>query len=203
MSAPDLILGRFVRLACPWCGADTYAVPGVAAMACATHARAWFGAREPVRPVPGANNGLRLGQGGAVGWPHTPRAPIEVVEVALSPVVLVPECAVSPGDGAPSSVGQLVRRVSGVARYSAALYPDGPTTEPGVNEDGSAVRVPRPAFDRWKLVEWITVRWGAGGDRGFALWKRTGRGRWSPVPCWWRVDGLWRHGRPVDVPSTP
>lgn len=148
--------------------------------------------------------GWRLGQGGAHCYVHTPRAPIEVVEQELVPVALVPACPVGEGDGAPATVGQLVRRVSGVARYSAALYPDGPTTEPGVNEDGSSVRVPRPAFDRWKLIEWITVRWDAGGpgaDRGFALWKRTGRGRWTPAACWWRVDGVWRHGRPADVPS--
>lgn len=145
-----------------------------------------------------------LGQLGVNCYPHTPRAPVEVVEDALRPVALVPACPVSEGDRAPDTVAGLAARVTGVARYSAALYPDGPTTEPGVNEDGSSVRVPRPAFDRWKLIEWITVRWDAGGegaDRGFALWKRTGRGRWTPAACWWRVDGLWRHGRPADVPS--
>lgn len=194
----ELILGRFVKLACPWCGADTYAVSGVAAMACASHARAWFGAVEPVRPVPGANNGLRLGQGGANCYRHTPRAALEVAEPVVAPVVLVPECPVSAGDGAPSSVATLAGRVSGVAAYSAVLHPDGPTTEPGVNEDGSAVRVERPALDRWKLIEWITVRW----TTGFALWKRTGRGRWSPRVAWWRdAYGGWRYGRPADVPS--
>lgn len=192
MSGPDLILGRFVRLACPWCGADTYAVPGVEAMACATHARAWFGAAEPRRPVPGANNHLPMGQHGANCYRHTPRAVEMVATPALRPVALLPDCPVSEGDGAPSTVGDLVSLVSGAATYSAALYPDGPT-EPG--RDGT----PRTAFDRWKLTEWITVRW----PWGFALWSRTGRGRWSPVVAWWRTGGSWSYGRPADVPSSP
>ena len=156
-------------------------------------------ARLPADPVTGSEleiltplqirMGWPLGQLGVNCYPHTPRLVAEVVEAALRPVVLLGECEVNEGDAPPATVASLVRRVAGQARYSAALHPDGPKAAAG--------------FDRWKLTEWITVRWDHGdGRRGFALWKRSGRGRWTPAAAWWRgVDRRWTPGRPADVPS--
>ena len=148
----------------------------------------------------------RLGQGGAVGWRHEPRAVVEVARDSTpDPVCLVVERPAVDGDGAPRTMGALARRVPGQVRvtYASGLYPDGPTTVGGVTPEGTKTRVPLPAFDRWVLIEWITVRWdeGRGGRRGFALWCRSGRGNWRAGKAWWRgVDGGWRHGRTSDVP---
>ncbi len=190
MSGPELILGRFVKLACPWCGADTYAVPGVAAMACATHGRVWFGAREPVRPVPGANNHLRLGQGGANCYPHTPRAAAAVALGVVAPVVLVPRRPVLEVDAAPVTVARAVRAEGGRSWYWAALWLEGAETRPGgvtLEEGGKArkARVAVPPLDRWLLDETILVEWRRDDERGFRLWTRRGRGGWK-VDCTWR-----------------
>lgn len=193
----DLILGRFVRLACPWCSADTYAVPGVDAMACATHGRAWFGAPEPQRPVPGADNWRRLGQTGAACYRHEPRSVtgLEDVVRAVPPFVVVPRRRVEPVDGAPSSVALLARREDGQAWYWAALWREGADTRPAARRDAdveegakSRAREVVPPLDRWALEETIVVVWRRDGDRGFRLWRRRGRSGWT-VRCTWRRRG--------------
>lgn len=191
----DLIEGRFVRLACPWCGAATYAVPGVPAMACASHGRAWFGATEPARPTPGENNSWVLGQLGANAYPHTPRAVtgLEGVVRPVPPFVVVPRRAVLPVDGAPSSVGLLARREGGAAFYVAALWREGAeTTAAGrTQESGKVERVPTPPLDRWVLEEQVVVVWDRPDERGFRIWRRRGRSGWT-VRCTWRrsAEGL-------------
>jgi hypothetical protein len=190
VSGSELILGRFVRLACPWCGADTYAVPGVDAMACASHARAWFGAREPVRPVPGASNSMRMGQPGVNAYPHTPRAATAAALGVVAPVVLVPRRGVLEVDGAPATVVRTVRAEGGAAWYWAALWQEGAQTRPGgvTEEEGGKARRSRvavPPLDRWLLEETIAVLWDRDDERGFRLWRRRGRGGWV-VACTWR-----------------
>lgn len=200
MSGPELIEGRFVRLACPWCRAITYAVPGTSAMACASHARAWFGAAEPARPVPGANNALPLGQAGAACYVHTPRAwtGLEGVAAPLAPFVLVPRRPVREVDGAPSTVAALARVERGDAWYWAALWQEGAVTRKAgrTAESGKAERVATPPLDRWLLEETILVAWRRDDGRGFRLWTRRGRGRWV-VACTWRrgADGSLRFVR--------
>lgn len=145
---------------------------------------------------------LPLGQAGVACYAHIPRC-ADVLEVALAPgpVVLVPVRGVLEVDRAPATAGELAGLADGEVLYAAALCPDGPTTAPGATDEGEAVRVPRPAFDRWVLREALVVRWGVGEQRGWASWSRSGRGRWSPGGAWWREGGAWRWGKISQIPQ--
>lgn len=142
-----------------------------------------------------------LGQCGVNAYPHTPRAAAAVALGVVAPLVLVPRRAVLQVDGAPSSVAELARAERGSAFYWAALWCEGAQTRPGgvtLEEGGKArkVRISVPPLDRWLLEETIAVLWARDDERGFRLWRRRGRGKWTPA-CTWRrsADGALRFAR--------
>lgn len=186
-----LIEGRHVETPCPGCGVPTFpALSGAFELRCIDCGRAKHGAAVPVRPVPGANNGLRMGQGG-VGFSHEVRPGVEL-ERAPAPVrtVLFPAGPVRPDNVLhPSTAVRLAKRAGGGMEYAAAWFCEGDVRAAGL--------------DAFVLREVLAVWW-SGEARGFALWSRSGRGGWKPGAAFWTdpTSGLVHYGRCSAVPAT-
>jgi hypothetical protein len=182
--ASVLLEGRHVETPCPDCGVSTFPAVGHAwTLRCVDCGRSRHGAAVAVRPVPGANNGYRLGQGGSAGWWHTPRSVTGLEDVVRPPAAapLVPATEVGAG-----FAGFRGRVPAGVVRrrYAAALVWAG---------EGSAEN-PRTGWDRWKLLEVMVCD----GPHVIAGWSRTGRGGWKRDVLWHHTPNGWSYGeKPV------
>lgn len=184
-AVPGAVAGEWERFTVPCCDCGA---PGVVLTAdrlladwrtarCASCGRAHHGAAVPVRPTPGANNHLRMGQGGSTlpaptvgGMPRVVDAPA----VAAETVVLVSsrEGAAVPDGAMPAGLPAL-RDAFSLAGwtwevcYSRALVP--PVLYAASAKDGRAGQVRRAARE----VATVTLRvrrpecraWGAWTDR--------------------------------------